>query len=116
LINLFPCEILVVSDIRYSREYCCEVTAAWAAQGRAQYLAVLLLGTAIVFGCALLQRFNQIFWQISNHQLSHDQSPPSQYDSNASARDVGLQAMQALFPEPYVRGVFSPVFGPPAPW
>jgi hypothetical protein len=54
LINLFPCEILIFSDIRYGCEYLCEVTAAWPAQCRAQYLAVLLLGAAIVFGCALL--------------------------------------------------------------
>ena len=54
LINLFTCEILVVSDVRYSRENFCEVTAAWAPQRCAQYLAVLLLGTAIVLGCALL--------------------------------------------------------------
>jgi hypothetical protein len=71
LIDLFPRKILVVSNIRYSREYFCEMTAPRAAQRRAQYLAVLLLGTAIVLGCTLLQRFNQVFWQISNHQLSH---------------------------------------------
>jgi hypothetical protein len=47
------------------------VTAAWAAQRRAQYLAVFLFGTAIVFGRPLLQCFHQIFWQISNHQLRH---------------------------------------------
>jgi len=93
--RLLAGEILIFADVRHARQDFSEMTSPRTKQRGAKYLAVLLLGAAVVLRGALLQGFDEIVWQITNHELCHSRGVHWCTASNAS-KARRLQAMLAV--------------------
>jgi hypothetical protein len=70
-VGLLAREIRVHAHVRHASEHVCQRFPSRTLKSGLQDLTVLLLGTAIVLGGPLLERANQLIWQVSDHQLRH---------------------------------------------
>jgi hypothetical protein len=64
-------KVLIPADVRHGGENFGKPAASRATQSRPQNLAVLLLGTAFMFGRTLFESFHQLVREIANHELRH---------------------------------------------